>query len=65
MNVFSAKFGGMPHPPMTGFKQSVKVFSAKYSLPTDSRKFTAIRYALLQEVMTDFVCHMQLILSRS
>ena len=40
MKVFSAKFGGMPHPPMIGFKQSVKVFSAKFSLPTDPRKFS-------------------------
>ena len=29
MKVFSAKFGGMPHPPMIGFEQSVKVFSRK------------------------------------
>ena len=34
------KFGGVPHPPMIGFKQSVKVFSAKFSLPTDPRKFS-------------------------
>ena len=32
MKVFSAKFGGVPHPPMIGFKQSVKVFSTKFSL---------------------------------
>ena len=38
--VFSAKFGGVPHPLMIGFKQSVKVFSAKFSLPTDPRKFS-------------------------
>ena len=31
---------------MFGFKQSVKVFSVKFSLPTDPRKFTAIRYAV-------------------
>ena len=31
--VFSTKFWGMPHPLMFGFKQSVKVFSVKFSLP--------------------------------
>ena len=40
MKVFSAKFGGVPHPSMIGFKQSVKVFSVKFSLPTDPRKFS-------------------------
>ena len=40
MKVFSAKFGGMPHPPMIDFKQSVKVFSTEFSLPTDLRKFS-------------------------
>ena len=30
----------MPHPLMFGFKQSVKVFSVKLSLPTDPRKFS-------------------------
>ena len=40
MKFFSMKFGGVLHPPMIGFKQSVKVFSAKFSLPTDPRKFS-------------------------
>ena len=38
--VFSTKFWGMPHPLMFGFKQSVKVFSVKFSLPTDPQKFS-------------------------
>ena len=40
MKVFSAKFEGVLHSPIIGFKQSVKVFSAKFSLPTDLRKFS-------------------------
>ena len=28
---------------MTGFKQSVKVFSAKFSLPMDPRKFSPLK----------------------
>ena len=40
MKVFSAKFGGMLHPAMIESKQSVKVFSAKFSLSTDPRKFS-------------------------
>ena len=50
MKVFSVKFGGVLHPPMIGFKQSVKVFSAKFSLPTDPRKFSpskVYRYTVL------------------
>ena len=35
VKVFSAKFGGVLHPPMIGFKQSVIVLSMKFSLPTD------------------------------
>ena len=38
--VFSVKFGGVPHPPMIGFEQSVKVFFAKFLLPMDPRKFS-------------------------
>ena len=38
MKIFSAKFEGVAHPPMIGFKQSMKVFSMKFSLPTDLRK---------------------------
>ena len=41
--VFSAKFGGMPHPPTIGFKQSVKVFSVKFSLPTGPWKFSPLK----------------------
>ena len=40
MKVFSTKFWGMPHPLMLSFKQSVKVFSVKFSLPIDPRKFS-------------------------
>ena len=43
----------MPHPPMIGFKQSVKVFSTKFSLPTDPRKFSpskVYRYTVLINV---------------
>ena len=39
--IFSTKILGMSHPLMFGFKQSVKVFSVKFSLPTDSRKFSS------------------------
>ena len=38
--VFSTKFWGMPHPLMCGFKQSMKVFSVKFSVPTDLRRFS-------------------------
>ena len=38
--VFSTKFWGMPHPLMFGFKQSVKIFSVKLSLPTDPWRFS-------------------------
>ena len=38
--VFSMKFWGMPHPLMFGFKLSMKVFSVKFSLPTDPRNFS-------------------------
>ena len=52
---------------MIGFKQSVKVFSVKFSLPMDPRKFTAIQYtsecghcgaslSKLQETFVDRVC---------
>ena len=34
------KFGGVLHPPMIGFKQSVKIFSAKFSLPADPQVFS-------------------------
>ena len=52
MKFFSAKFGGVPHPPMIGFKQSVKVFSAKFSLPTDPRKFSPSKvYRYMVSVM--------------
>ena len=43
VKVFSAKFGGVLHPPMIGFKQSVKVFSVKFSLPTDLQKFSPLK----------------------
>ena len=51
MKVFSTKFGGVPHPPMIGFKQSVKVFSTKFSLPTDSRKFSPSKVYLYNGTM--------------
>ena len=35
-----SRFWGMPHPLMFSFKQSMKVFSMKFSLPTDPRKFS-------------------------
>ena len=41
--IFSAKFGGVPQPHMICFKQSVKVFSATFSLPTDPRKFSPLK----------------------
>ena len=37
---FSPRNLGMLHPFMFGLKQSVKVFSVKFSLPTDPRKFS-------------------------
>ena len=41
MKVFSAKFGGVPHPPVIGFRlTNLKVFSAKFSFPTDLQKFS-------------------------
>ena len=42
----------MPHPPTIGFKQSVKFFSAKFSLPTDPPKFSpskVYRYTVIRE----------------
>ena len=51
--VFSTKFWGMPHPLMFGFKQSVKVFSVKLSLPTDPQKFSPSK---VYRYMVDFVC---------
>ena len=38
--VFFTKFWGMPHPLMFDLKQSVKVFSMKFSLPTAVKVFS-------------------------
>ena len=40
MRVFSAEFGGVLHPPMIGFKQSVRVSSVEFSLPASLREFS-------------------------
>ena len=40
VKVFFVEFGGVPHSPMVSFKQPMKVFSVKFSLPMDLRKFS-------------------------
>ena len=42
---------GYATPTYVWFKQSVKVFSAKFSLPMDLRKFTAVRYTCIMLVL--------------